>query len=125
MTFVRLLAWLALLAAILLTVLPPNLRPETGAASWLEHLGFFLILGLTFSFGYRASRPALSVGAFVFTGALELTQLLVPGRHARISDFVVDCLATLAGIGCVSLLERFTSQRLPRPPAARPGEPGE
>ena len=32
------------------------------------------------------------------TGALELLQLFVPGRHARFEDFLVDALATLAGL---------------------------
>lgn len=30
-------------------------------------------------------------------GVLEIVQLLVPGRHARLEDFVVDALGALAG----------------------------
>jgi len=30
-------------------------------------------------------------------GILELLQLFVPGRHARLEDFVVDALAALVG----------------------------
>jgi len=31
------------------------------------------------------------------TGILELFQLLVPGRHARLSDFIVNVLGACAG----------------------------
>jgi VanZ family protein len=34
----------------------------------------------------------------IFAGAIELAQLYTPGRHARLSDFVVDALAAGAGV---------------------------
>jgi VanZ family protein len=46
----------------------------------------------------------------VLTGALELLQLVAPGRHARLQDFVVDALATLAGFAIVAMLNLATSR---------------
>jgi VanZ family protein len=33
-----------------------------------------------------------------FAAAVELVQLFVPGRHARVSDFVVDAAAICSGL---------------------------
>jgi VanZ family protein len=34
----------------------------------------------------------------LYTGALELLQLMIPGRHARVIDFVVDAIGVCAGL---------------------------
>ncbi|MGC2079363.1 MAG: VanZ family protein, partial [Xanthobacteraceae bacterium] len=39
-----------------------------------------------------------------FSGAVEFAQLFVPGRHARLSDFIVDAFATIVGAMTVSLV---------------------
>jgi VanZ family protein len=44
----------------------------------------------------------------VLVGALELLQLLVPGRHARLEDFVVDALAALAGFAIAAIIGWLT-----------------
>jgi len=36
-------------------------------------------------------------------GALELLQLLMPGRHARLEDFIVDAIAACAGIAVAAV----------------------
>jgi VanZ family protein len=33
-----------------------------------------------------------------FCGAIEIVQLLVPGRHSRLSDFIVDALGAVTGV---------------------------
>ena len=35
----------------------------------------------------------------VFSVGIELAQLWVPGRHARVSDFLLDAAASCVGIG--------------------------
>jgi VanZ family protein len=52
----------------------------------------------------------------VLTGALELAQLWVPGRHARLEDFIVDALTACAGFVAAAMLDRFA--RRARPEAA-------
>ena len=43
-------------------------------------------------------RYSTAIGLVLFAGAIELAQLFVPGRHARLSDFVVDALAACIGL---------------------------
>jgi VanZ family protein len=99
----RLLAWALLAAAIALTVVPARFRPETGAPSWLEHFLLFLMLGSGFAFSYPGKKFALCFAALAFTATLEFVQLFVPGRHARLSDLLIDALSAWMGIALVSL----------------------
>jgi VanZ family protein len=48
--------------------------------------------------GCRTKLITLVTAGIVFCAALEIAQLYVPGRHARLSDFVIDSLATCAGL---------------------------
>ena len=43
-------------------------------------------------------RPLLATVLIIFTGAVEMIQLLVAGRHARVSDFMLDGLASIVGL---------------------------
>lgn len=97
-TTFRIVAWLLVAGIIVVTLGPPRLRPVTDMSQNFEHGMVFIGLGIAFGLGYPdrflplllASAPALAV--------LELLQLWVPGRHARLSDFVVDLIATMAGL---------------------------
>ncbi len=109
---IRLLAWILLAAAVALTVVPPQFRRVTGAPSWLEHFAMFFITGSAFTLGYPRSEYPLSAATIASTACLELLQLCVPGRHARISDFVIDALSALVGIAISSLLTRNKLMRL-------------
>jgi VanZ family protein len=91
-------AWSALLAIVVLTVVPPNLRPTTNAPHDFEHAVAFLIAGILFGSAYAGLEWILSVGAVAFCGMIEVLQLYVPGRHARWIDFVVDAVAAVAGV---------------------------
>jgi VanZ family protein len=46
-------------------------------------------------------------GALAFALLVELSQIPLPSRHARMSDFIVDIVAIWFGIGSVYLLRRF------------------
>ena len=46
--------------------------------------------------------------AAVLIGILELMQLFVPGRHARLEDFVVDALTALAGFALATIIGWLT-----------------
>jgi VanZ family protein len=103
---IRVMAWLLLATAIVLTVVPAQIRPVTGAPSPLEHFAMFFLIGSTFALGYSRSDYPLYGAAIVFTGSLELLQHFVPTRHARLGDFVIDALAGLLGIGLSGLIDR-------------------
>ena len=94
----RITGWFLTVLIILLSLVPPWLRPESGAPHNLEHLAIFVVTGFTFGFAYNRS-PALAMVALVtFAGAIEIAQLFVPGRHARLSDFIVDALSLCIGV---------------------------
>ena len=107
-TLFRGLAWLLLGAIIMLSVVPPTLRPETGTPHNLEHFAIFALCGFAFGLGYRAGHLWQAVALVAFSGLIELLQLLVPGRHARAIDFVVDSLACCVGM----LLAWLTVKRI-------------
>jgi VanZ family protein len=108
----RAVAWFILSAIVVLTVVPPGLRPSTFVPHKIEHAAIFLMAGTSFGMAYLGRERFLSVGAIVFCAALELAQLYVPGRHARLSDFIVDATAAVFGVfvGCLLSRRRFISR---------------
>jgi VanZ family protein len=92
MKAVRRSAWFLTLAIVILSLVPPELRPRLGGPHALEHFVIFSATGVTSGLGY-GPRYSTAIGLVLFAGAIELAQLFVPGRHARLSDFVVDALA--------------------------------
>jgi len=59
------------------------------------------MLGIAFGVGYARQRWPVALGLVGFTAAVEFAQLFVPGRHARLSDFVIDAGAVCLGIAIV------------------------
>jgi VanZ family protein len=103
---IRAAAWLVLLAIVVLSLVPPWARPVT-APQTVEHLTIFLLTGLAFGLGYPRRQFSEAVLLLGFTGAIELAQLWVPGRHARLSDFLIDALGLCIGIGIAAMLTRL------------------
>jgi VanZ family protein len=100
----RIAAWLLTAAIVVLSLVPAWLRPETDMPHDLEHFSIFFATGVAFGVGY-SRRPKLVVAALViFAAAVELAQIVDPGRHARVSDFIVDALAACLGAALVFLV---------------------
>jgi VanZ family protein len=95
---VRVSSWLLIVAIVILSLVPPELRPRLGGLHALEHFVIFSATGLAFGLGYRP-RYSTAIGLVLFAGVIELAQLLVPGRHARISDFIVASTVANAAEG--------------------------
>jgi VanZ family protein len=93
----RFTGWFLASVITLLSLVPPVLRPETGVPHEVEHFTIFFATGLAFGFGYPRRPLAVAILLIVFAGIIELAQLFVPGRHARLTDFVVDALALCGG----------------------------
>jgi VanZ family protein len=107
----RVSAWLMLVVIAVLSLVPPTVRPTAGVGGLviphaLEHAGIFLLDGLAFGVAYPGHERWLSIGAVAFCGGIELAQLMVPGRHARVSDFIVDVVAACIGVLAGSVLTR-------------------
>jgi VanZ family protein len=97
-TILRVLAWLLAAAVTFATLGPPGARPHSDLGQNGEHALAFVLIGLAFGFAYSRNRLLTSITSVVMIGVLEVLQLWVPGRHARLEDFVVDALAACAGL---------------------------
>jgi VanZ family protein len=104
----RTAAWLLILAIVILSLAPAAVRPTTIAGSGAEHFFIFLATGLAFGFGYPRKPWFIASVLLIFAAFIEITQNWVPGRHARMSDFVIDSVATSLGIGLSSLSRSFS-----------------
>jgi VanZ family protein len=100
----RSLAWLLAAAVTFATLGPPRYRPhasELGHGG--EHAFAFVLIGLAFALAYPRHRVPAAVACVAMVGVLEVLQLWVPGRHARLEDFVIDALATCAGFALAAI----------------------
>jgi VanZ family protein len=101
------LAWFVLAVIIVLSLVPPGFRPATFMPHKIEHASIFLLDGIAFGIAYCGYERFLSIGAVIFCATIELAQLTIPGRHARLSDFFVDAVAICVGIVVGSALIRM------------------
>jgi VanZ family protein len=109
--FLRLFAWLLAAAVAFATLGPPDYRPHAAITHEGEHALAFVLLGLAFAFAYPRQRLLAAGVSVVLTGILELLQLFIPGRHARLEDFAVDALAVLIGFAIAAVIERLMRSR--------------
>jgi VanZ family protein len=114
----RIAAWVLTAAIIILSLVPPGLRPETSAPHSVEHLTIYAATGFAFGLGYKHRRDLMAILLVIFTGCIEIAQLFVPGRHARLSDFIIDAMAACMGLVFASLLSLARSH-LPDFPTRR------
>ena len=109
----RALAWISLAIIVVLTLVPPEFRPVTGLTRAFEHSAIFFITGALFVFGYQIRIGLFFILAIIVCGFLELLQAYAPGRHARLTDAMVDAMSACIGIAIAwgVLRLRQTSKR--------------
>jgi len=101
----RIIAWSLTAAVTFATLGPPHLRPHSDLGQDGEHALAFVLVGLAFGLAYRHHRYRTAALAVVLIGVLEMLQLWMPGRHARLEDFIVDALAACVGIAAAAGLD--------------------
>jgi VanZ family protein len=94
----RLIAWGLAAAIAYATLGPATQRPHSDLGQNGEHAFAFALLGLAFGLAHARAPGRTATLVIVYSGLLEVLQFLAPGRHARLSDFVVDALAACAGL---------------------------
>jgi VanZ family protein len=104
----RLFAWLLAAAITFATLGPASYRPHADITHDGEHALAFVLLGFAFALAYPRQRMLAAGISVVLIGALELLQLFVPGRHARLEDFVVDALTALVGFAIAAIVGWLT-----------------
>jgi len=108
----RVFAWCLAAAVAFATLGPPGYRPHSDLGQDGEHALAFVLLGLAFGLAYAGNRLLTAAFAVGLTGALELLQLWMPGRHARLEDFVVDALAVCIGLAAAAALDWIIKRTL-------------
>jgi VanZ family protein len=106
----RAIGWILAVAIVVLSVVPRELRPVTPAPHHVEHFVTYLVTGFAFGLGYVRNHVFIGFLLVIFCALVELAQVLVPGRHARLSDFVVDALATCFGLLAASLINQICAR---------------
>jgi VanZ family protein len=107
----RIIAWLLAAAVTFATLGPPSYRPHSSLGQDGEHALAFILIGVAFGLAYTEHRLRVAVIAVIMIGALELLQLWMPGRHARLEDFIVDALTARVGLAIAAGLD-WAMQRL-------------
>jgi VanZ family protein len=107
----RVFAWLLAAAVTFATLGPASYRPHSHLGQDGEHAFAFILIGLAFGLAYPRNRPRTAMIAVVMIGVIELLQLWVPGRHARLEDFAVDALTACIGFAVAAGLD-WTMQRM-------------
>jgi VanZ family protein len=92
------LTWSGMLALIVLSVIPAADRPVTGLPQDFEHVVAYGVIGICAGLGFKATMPVRFAAAIAFAGAVELAQVPLSTRHARLDDFVVDAVGACVGI---------------------------
>ena len=93
----RLVAWLLAAAVTFVTLGPEGVRPHPVLGQLGDHALAFLLVGIFFGLAYSQRRWTVSAVAVALIGVLEIMQLWVPGRHARLEDFLVGALSACVG----------------------------
>jgi VanZ family protein len=106
-------AWLLVLAIIVLSIIPPYYRATTDLPRPVEHFSIFLITGLAFDVAYPCRYVVQIVYLVLFAGIVELIQLEVPGRHARVSDFLASALGLAVAYLLLTLVRYWQQEREP------------
>ena len=113
-TVLRLVAWGLAAAVTFATLGPARLRPHADLGQNGEHALAFVLVGVAFGLAYRRNRLLTALVAVTMTGAIEVMQFWAPGRHARLSDFVVDAMAACAGLAIAATMDWFINRQRPQ-----------
>ena len=102
----KLIAWCLAAAVAFATLGPPGTRPHSSSLGQDgEHALAFVLLGIAFGLAYPRSRLSTAAMVVGLTGLLEILQFLAPGRHARLTDFLVDALAACVGLAAATAFD--------------------
>jgi VanZ family protein len=108
----RLFAWFCIVALMIASWTPSHEMIRTGFNTRLEHVVAYLVATIVVCLAYPRVHPLRVIGAMMgYALCLELGQMLVPGRHASVPDWIAS--STGAMCGCSSLiLARCLSAKL-------------
>lgn len=95
---VQIVAWLALVAVVFVTVSPIELRPHDILPVDFDRAAAFAVLAALFVTAYPKSWSLVGLAIVVGAGAIELLQELSPSRHAHGSDALIKAAGASIGV---------------------------
>lgn len=119
----KVISWLLVVSIVVLSLGPPGTRPVSPAPHSAEHLMIFFAMSLAFGLAYPKRVVPRSAALLTFTLLIEIAQVYMPGRHARLSDFVVGSLGCVAG-AALALARSTYVERTKAPMIAEGGGTG-
>ena len=108
----RVSAWTFLAIIAALSFVPLAFRPVTAMPHTIEHAAIFLLAGAVFALAYRVRLILFLAAAMTFAGCLEVLQSFVPGRHARLTDALVDAISACVGILIASAMLQLQQRKI-------------
>jgi VanZ family protein len=108
-TSIRVVAWLAVLAIIVLSVVPGDMRPHVLTTDHYEHFAAYFITGSLLGIGYSRPKQVLSIAVMLLlcSGTLEIVQLWIPGRTASVGDFIASAIGGWAALILTTCVVRW------------------
>jgi VanZ family protein len=105
MRAIRVGGWLAVLAIIVLSVVPGQLRPDVMGEKHIEHLAAYFGAAALLAGGYPRRSQLILICVFLpaCSGVLEIIQLWIEGRSSSLADFAVSSLGAWSGVAITSL----------------------
>jgi VanZ family protein len=102
------LAVIAVLAIVVLSLIPANWETRTGATPRLEHFVAYCGTSILLGLAWPGTRQALAQGLMltVLSIAMELLQNFSPGRHPSALDALVSTLGAITGLGLALAFHR-------------------
>lgn len=119
----KVISWLLVVSIVVLSLGPPGTRPVSPAPHSAEHLMIFFAMSLAFGLAYPKRVVPRLAALLTFTLLIEIAQVYIPGRHARLSDFVVGSLGCVAG-AALALARSTYVERTKAPMIAEGGGTG-
>jgi VanZ family protein len=111
----------AILLIALLSLVPGQDRPHTGAPGQVEHIIAYCLTALWLGMlvPQRVHKYAIAACLVLYAGVLETLQLWIPGRTSQFIDFAASSSGVLIGI----LLSGYLTQVLQQKTETTGGDP--
>jgi VanZ family protein len=98
-SLMRLAGWIGFGLILILSLVPGNERPHTGATGQAEHFTAYLMTAAAYGYGCSLLRERLTWLAFLSAASalFEVIQLFIPGRNGQVIDWAASSLGACAG----------------------------
>ncbi len=108
----RVAGWACLLALAYFSLVPPNLKAETGAPGQVNHAFAYFVTGAVLAWAYPQAPFRVALLLIAYGCILEALQTFVPGRDPKAIDAISSGLGAAAGVVVGLFLFRLLPSRL-------------